>query len=173
MILNLKGTYSLYDVNTSANPSFVYCSCVGVRTSFMVTRPYLSMVRLPMDVVIVMLYTSFSTPIKTESARNNRFILNRISFVVDLKSYQDPDDLKGDDYGHWIHSGRKSTRVAVWLASGKVVCVNRQPSQLHQMKTARCSHLYGHTTHMTPMKTSKELSTTFLVSSLVVTATQK
>ena len=44
-------------------------------------------------------------------------------FVVNLKLLEDPDDIKSDDCGHWVHNGRKSTRVAVWLKSGEVVCV--------------------------------------------------
>jgi len=122
MILILKGTYCLYDVNTSANSSFVCCSCVGVRTSWCETLPiygtssngcsYSDAVRILLNPNKDRVCTKL--PI---------YIEQNCSFVVDLKSLQDPDDLKSDDCGHWIHNGRKSTSVAVWLASGKVVCV--------------------------------------------------
>lgn len=45
------------------------------------------------------------------------------TFVVDLNSLENPDDVKSDDCGHWIHNGRKSTRVAVSIKREKVVSV--------------------------------------------------
>lgn len=50
-------------------------------------------------------------------------IANNHTFVVNLKSLDHPDDLKSDDCGHWIHKGRKSSKVAVWFCNDQVVCV--------------------------------------------------
>jgi len=96
MILILKGTYCLYDVNTSANSSFVCCSCVGVRTSWCETLPiygtssngcsYSDAVRILLNPNKDRVCTKL--PI---------YIEQNCSFVVDLKSLQDPDDLKSDD----------------------------------------------------------------------------
>lgn len=43
--------------------------------------------------------------------------------LVDLSALDDPDDIKSDDCGHWIHNGRKSTTVTVKSRNGKVVDV--------------------------------------------------
>lgn len=45
------------------------------------------------------------------------------SFIVDLDQLDHPDDIKSDDCGHWIHNGRKSTKIAVWKRNGVVVRV--------------------------------------------------
>ena len=44
-------------------------------------------------------------------------------FLVDLTSLEDPDDIKCDDCGHWVHNGCKSTHVAVKCRNGKVMDV--------------------------------------------------
>ena len=45
---------------------------------------------------------------------------NNYMFLVNLTSLNDPDDIKSDDCGHWVHNGRKSTYVAVKSQNGKV-----------------------------------------------------
>ena len=40
------------------------------------------------------------------------------SFLVDLNQLGHIDDIKSDDCGHWIHNGRKTTKVAVWISKG-------------------------------------------------------
>ena len=35
-------------------------------------------------------------------------------FVISLKCLENPDDIKSDDSGHWIHNGRKTTYISVW-----------------------------------------------------------
>ena len=48
---------------------------------------------------------------------------NNYMFLVNLSSLHDPDDIKSDDCGHWIHNGRKSTYVAVKSQNGNVIDV--------------------------------------------------
>ena len=50
------------------------------------------------------------------------YVQQNYTFVVDLNALEDPD-IKSDDCGHWVHNGRKSTKVAVWLKGNKVVSV--------------------------------------------------
>ena len=50
---------------------------------------------------------------------------NNYMFLVDLSSLDDPEDIKSDDCGHWVHNGRKSIIVAVTSQSGKVTDVKR------------------------------------------------
>ena len=40
------------------------------------------------------------------------------SFVISSKCLEDPDNIKSDDSGHWIHNGRKTTCVSVWHKNG-------------------------------------------------------
>ena len=49
-------------------------------------------------------------------------ILNYM-FLVNLMSLDDPDDIKSDDCGHWVHNGCKSTCVAVKSQNRKVINV--------------------------------------------------
>ena len=42
-------------------------------------------------------------------------------FLVDLSSLDDPEDIKSDDCGHWVHT----TIVAVTSQSGEVTDVKR------------------------------------------------
>jgi len=46
-------------------------------------------------------------------------------FLVNLSSLDDPEDIKSDDCGHWVHKARKSTDVAVKSQNGKVAEVKR------------------------------------------------
>ena len=55
-------------------------------------------------------------PILVET--NYLFLVN-----LQLASLDDPDDIKSDDCGHWVHNGRKSTYVAVMSHNKKVVNV--------------------------------------------------
>ena len=48
---------------------------------------------------------------------------NNYMFLVDLTLLDDPDDIKSDDCGHWVHNGRKSTHIAVKCRNGKVTDV--------------------------------------------------
>ena len=48
---------------------------------------------------------------------------NNYMFLVDLNSLNDPDDIKSDDCGHWIHNGGKSINAAVKFQNEKVVDV--------------------------------------------------
>ena len=48
---------------------------------------------------------------------------NNCLFLVNLPSLDDPDDIKSDDCGHWVHNGRKSTCVAVTFQNKKIVDV--------------------------------------------------
>ena len=50
------------------------------------------------------------------------------SFLIDISQLSHVDDIKADDCGHWIHNGRKTTKVAVWISKGaitKVVSTNK------------------------------------------------
>ena len=44
-------------------------------------------------------------------------------FLVNLTSLDDPDDIKSDDCGHWVHNGHKSIYVAVKSQNGEVINV--------------------------------------------------
>ena len=48
---------------------------------------------------------------------------NNYMFLIDLNSLGDPEDIKSDDCGHWVHNGHKSTHVAVKCQNGKVTDV--------------------------------------------------
>jgi len=50
---------------------------------------------------------------------------NNYMFLVNLSSLDDPDDIKSDDCGHWVHKGRKSTTVAVEFQNKKVAQVKK------------------------------------------------
>ena len=39
---------------------------------------------------------------------------NNLSFVIDLSKLAHIDDIKSDDCGHWVHTGKNTTKVAVW-----------------------------------------------------------
>jgi hypothetical protein len=52
------------------------------------------------------------------------------AFVVDLGKLQHADDIKADDSGHWIHNGRKSTKVAVKKNHGRVTHIEAIKSTL-------------------------------------------
>ena len=45
------------------------------------------------------------------------------SFLVDLNQLGHVDDIKSDDCGHWVHNGRKTTKVAVWISKGSITKV--------------------------------------------------
>lgn len=46
--------------------------------------------------------------------RHPTMVEDNSSFVVDLSKLAHADDIKADDCGHWIHNGKKTTKVAVW-----------------------------------------------------------
>ena len=48
---------------------------------------------------------------------------NNYMFLVDLNLLDDPDDIKSDDCGHWMHNGRKSIHVAVKFQNENVIDV--------------------------------------------------
>ena len=67
------------------------------------------------------------------------------TFVVDLNSLDNPEDIKSDDCGHWKHKGRKSTEVQVTLSKGKVVSVKSstesdENSQCYKLVRVYYSH---------------------------------
>jgi len=41
-------------------------------------------------------------------------------FVINLKCLEDPEDIKSDDSGHWIHNGRKTVYVSVQYKNGNI-----------------------------------------------------
>lgn len=45
------------------------------------------------------------------------------TFLVDLSKLDHADDIKADDCGHWIHNGRKTTKVVVWKSNEVVTRV--------------------------------------------------
>ena len=45
------------------------------------------------------------------------------AFVVNLGQLDHADDIKADDCGHWIHNGRKSTKITLWKRNGVVTTV--------------------------------------------------
>ena len=45
------------------------------------------------------------------------------TFVVNLSKLDHADDIKADDCGHWIHNGRKTTKVVVWKSNSVVTGV--------------------------------------------------
>lgn len=81
------------------------------------------------------------------------------SFLVDLNQLDHVDDIKADDCGHWIHNGRKTTKVAVWISKGTVtkVVATIKISKVHQMKTANYIHLFVYTMFTTLTVISSEL----------------
>ncbi|XP_065893381.1 uncharacterized protein [Dysidea avara] len=46
--------------------------------------------------------------------RHPTLVEDNLCFVVDLSKLAHVDDIKADDCGHWIHNGKKTTKVAVW-----------------------------------------------------------
>ena len=60
--------------------------------------------------------------------RHPVLVEENVSFLVDINQLSHVDDIKADDCGHWIHNGRKTTKVAVWTSKGaitKVVSINK------------------------------------------------
>ena len=51
--------------------------------------------------------------------------------MISLKCLEDPDDIKSDDSGHWIHNGRKTTCVSVWHKNGSVFNVKSIPKLIN------------------------------------------
>ena len=45
------------------------------------------------------------------------------TFVIDLAKLDHADDIKADDCGHWIHNGRKTTKVVGWKKNGVITRV--------------------------------------------------
>lgn len=45
------------------------------------------------------------------------------TFLVDLLKLDHADDIKADDCGHWIHNGRKNTKVVVWKNGSQIIRV--------------------------------------------------
>ena len=51
--------------------------------------------------------------------------------MISLKCLENPDDIKSDDSGHWIHNGRKTTYVAVWHKNGSISDIKSIPKLIH------------------------------------------
>ena len=47
-------------------------------------------------------------------SRHPTMVEDNLSFVADLSKLAHVDDIKADDCGHWIHNGKKTTKVVVW-----------------------------------------------------------
>lgn len=46
------------------------------------------------------------------------------TFLVDLSKLDHADDMKADDCGHWIHNGRKTTKLVVWKNGSSITRVS-------------------------------------------------
>jgi hypothetical protein len=49
-----------------------------------------------------------------------------ISFIVDLESLDDPDDVLADDMGVWKNNGVESTRVRVLFSATKLSIIGKE-----------------------------------------------
>ena len=41
-------------------------------------------------------------------------------FVISLKCFEDPEDTKSDDSGHWIHNGCKTVYISLQYKNGNI-----------------------------------------------------
>ena len=85
------------------------------------------------------------------------------TFVVNLSKLDHADDIKADDCGHWIHNGRKTTKVVVWKSNS---VVTRVVSTSKSKKTApdENSEIYSLIRTMTLIRISRGLFITSMVS---------
>ena len=72
-------------------------------------------------------------------------------FIISLKYLDDPDDIKSDDNGHWIHNGRKTTYVSVWYKNESIIDIKSIPKLVHPDENSQIYSLvrtyYTHDPH--------------------------